>query len=71
MQIDAPDVTISATVGQVVVSSPAPTPTLSPAGPPPIPPYYPSFSYPFREPDVSEKKEEVSEIYYGKPVVIL
>lgn len=41
MQTQAPEITVDATVGQVVVSSPAPTPTLSPAGPPMSPPYYP------------------------------
>lgn len=41
METQAPEITIDATVGQVVVTSPAPTPTLSPAGPPMSPPYYP------------------------------
>lgn len=40
MFTQAPEITIDATVGQVIVSSPAPTPTLSPAGPPMSPPYY-------------------------------
>jgi len=35
METYAPEIDVTATVGQVVVSSPAPTPTLSPAGPPP------------------------------------
>lgn len=41
METQAPDITIDAQVGQVIVASPAPTPTLSPAGPPIAPPYYP------------------------------
>lgn len=41
MFTQAPEITVDATIGQVIVTSPAPTPTLSPAGPPMSPPYYP------------------------------
>lgn len=63
METSAPEITIDATVGQVVVSSPAPTPTLSPAGPPMSPPYYPAptpnpvYTYPTTPPiDVPKSK---------------
>lgn len=62
MQTTAPEITVEATVGQVVVVSPAPTPTLSPAGPPMSPPYYPIatsvpvYTYPTLSPVIPRAK---------------
>lgn len=70
METTAPDVTVSTTIGEVVIESPAPTPTLSPAGPPIPPPYYffptiPPALFP-REP----ADELVPKRYFGRPLII-
>lgn len=69
MFTQAPEITIDATVGQVIVSSPAPTPTLSPAGPPMSPPYY-AVTTPIpttspRYPEIPEQKR-----FAGKSLTI-
>lgn len=74
METQAPEVTNSVTVGQVVIPTPIATPTLSPAYPPPLPPYYetptpmPYTEFPFIPPVPGV--EPPPKRFVGKPLVI-
>ncbi|MBL7036772.1 hypothetical protein ISR94_02930 [Candidatus Microgenomates bacterium] len=65
METSAPDVTNS-----VFISSPRPTPTLSPAGPPEVPPYFPFITPIPTAPAYIPPIELGPKRFVGKPLVI-